>query len=143
MKSPFPVGKAETEFPNPIASELWNVVGNVSVYCRMIVLFEADGLLIRAGRRAQELIHGSLPAVPARRSDDDHARSRAGAGRIVGEREASPIAGSGADEHGIERRHAREIERCAGVIQCDGVRGVGDQAAGELPGRVDGSRRSP
>ena len=31
MKSPPPVGKAETELPNPIASVLWNVVGNGSV----------------------------------------------------------------------------------------------------------------
>ena len=39
MKSPFPLAKAETELPNPIGLLLENVVGNVSVYCRAIVLF--------------------------------------------------------------------------------------------------------
>ena len=39
MKSPFPFAKADTELPNPIGLLLEKVVGNVSVYCRAIVLF--------------------------------------------------------------------------------------------------------
>ena len=46
MKSPPPVGNAETELPNPIGLELWAVVGKVNVNCRAVVLLRVKLLIV-------------------------------------------------------------------------------------------------